>query len=1329
MQMQAPALAAEDNRAPSAAAVTVPPLLITEVVPDTTNVGSSDGYEFVEVYNATDQAIDFADYALVYRYPSGPQRDVVWKPAQRHLPIAPGGTLVVWLGNEANQSKTAADFNANFGSSLTDNVSLVKVMTNGLVNERMRELLVVTNAGEEIAVAAYNDGSFDVASNKGVLFKYPEDGSNRMVKTSARTKPASPGTVEPGQVPERLLHLGDASAPAITNVTRTTSARPLESIEIVADARDDVRVVTMTLYYKNAEQSEFTQVSLGRDRSDGFFKHAVDFMNTIDSEALHYYFTASDGTHQTTSETYTIPIIRTDNNPRLNLKDGEAVSGTRLVQATMNGTAPSNLALYLDGTVVGHTYRKLEQPSFFVFEAEGIDATFQNAVTMGNDVVHLLDYAIAGYTTVAVPIGPERLAEGSNTITLRAGSKKTPFETTPGVNLDDFNVRNVRLIMADGTVLRDPKYSDPKLVFDMGDGGRYLPAVDFTFQLSADRMTSLALNWDTTGIRDGEHWLKVAAPNNKEAVVRVVVDNTKPVIESTLSEGRQYVGAFVVDAAVSDQGSGLPSVKATLDLKPIELPYRTSSDLLTPGSHTFHVTATDQAGNAAEKTVRFSTAEPLSAAIRLISPVDGESDAGTQPLLKVNVTSSVYENMDITFFKGNKYTTASSANVKAYTNHYPVEPPQTNVPDGEHALSKDEADDVSAQDGRYLIQDSTEHFPYVRFEVKLDETVDTRDTVELVWGGKSLPGRKVTMYAWDYGLSRWDAVDSSIPETEADFTLRGTVDVPQYVRNHTVNVLVQDQIPTREQYDYTMVWLSDTQFYTEMYPDIYSSQVNWIRDRKDEMNIRYVIHTGDIVNEVNQDFEWQTADRSMRVLEQAGIPYGVLAGNHDVDDNGTVNYTNYARYFGENRFSNQPHYGKSYQDNRGHYDLVSAGGKDYMFLYMGWDIGDEEMAWMNDALASHPERTAFIAVHDYLNPDGVRSETGNAIYRNVVVPNANVVGVLSGHYTGSSVKIDTLDDNADGVADRTVYQLLNDYQGLREGGSGYLKLLHFDADNGQVIVNSYSPYKNDYNFYDPPQAGWQEELTMSLNLEPQVKRVATDYFEAKVYTGEAIGSVTNVPNGQNAEMKWNGLNTNQTAHWYVRAEDRHGRQLKSELWSFSTGQAIAAPANLKAASVTDTSVTLQWDPVSDPGGNPIRYDIYRNGSLYQTVTGSVYTASGLMPRAEYEFYVKAVDAQGRTSQPSGSIMVKTLINASVVRRLTEDYIASGQLTGPLATQLSAKIKQAEHQFGKGSQDQAAKFVQDYIQHLNQASMQQHITAGARDVLNEAGAALLSAWGR
>ena len=121
------------------------------------------------------------------------------------------------------------------------------------------------------------------------------------------------------------------------------------------------------------------------------------------------------------------------------------------------------------------------------------------------------------------------------------------------------------------------------------------------------------------------------------------------------------------------------------------------------------------------------------------------------------------------------------------------------------------------------------------------------------------------------------------------------------------------------------------------------------------MNIKYVFHTGDLVDTAEDANQWNNANQAMKTLDMGKVPYGVLAGNHDVGHK-TGDYTEFYKYFGENRFTSQDNYGESYKNNHGHYDLVSANGNDFIMVYMGWGVNDEDITWMNKVLAEHPDR-------------------------------------------------------------------------------------------------------------------------------------------------------------------------------------------------------------------------------------------------------------------------------------------------------------------------------------------------------------------------------------
>lgn len=267
---------------------------------------------------------------------------------------------------------------------------------------------------------------------------------------------------------------------------------------------------------------------------------------------------------------------------------------------------------------------------------------------------------------------------------------------------------------------------------------------------------------------------------------------------------------------------------------------------------------------------------------------------------------------------------------------------------------------------------------------------------------------------------------------------------------------------------YTIAWLSDTQYYSQKWPDTFYAMTRFLRDEQERLNLRYFVHTGDLVNSYNKEEQWEVAVRAMASL--ARIPGGVLAGNHDVhSDEG--NYSYFSRYFGETEASLRPCYAASYADNRGHYDLWEAGNTQYIFVYMGYAPDEAAIQWVREALDSHPDRVGVLCLHDYFTTKLERSDTGEAYYQQVVAQCPNLYLVLCGHRYNVACIPAVFDDDGDGVQDRTVYQMMGNYQAAgQEGGSGYMRFLQVDEGEGMIRVYSYSPLLADYRYYDTPGA-------------------------------------------------------------------------------------------------------------------------------------------------------------------------------------------------------------------------------------------------------------------
>ena len=273
---------------------------------------------------------------------------------------------------------------------------------------------------------------------------------------------------------------------------------------------------------------------------------------------------------------------------------------------------------------------------------------------------------------------------------------------------------------------------------------------------------------------------------------------------------------------------------------------------------------------------------------------------------------------------------------------------------------------------------------------------------------------------------------------------------------------------------YTIAWISDTQFYSRSDNGVFESMTAFLRDHADRMNLSYIVHTGDLVHNRDIAAEWEVADRAMKNI--AEIPHGVLAGNHDVGtDAADCDYSYYTAHFGADRFADAPWYAESFENNRGHYDLIEAGNTEYLFLYLGYHITEDGLSWARDVLAAYPDRVGILCAHDYFYHDCTLTEQGQLLYDGLVARCPNLYAVLCGHrYNSNCIPIE-FDDNGDGTPDRTVLQMIANYQAIgaadapvRTGGDGYLRLLQIDEEAGLIRYYSYSPYLDDYTYFDEP---------------------------------------------------------------------------------------------------------------------------------------------------------------------------------------------------------------------------------------------------------------------
>jgi subtilisin family serine protease/3',5'-cyclic AMP phosphodiesterase CpdA len=312
--------------------------------------------------------------------------------------------------------------------------------------------------------------------------------------------------------------------------------------------------------------------------------------------------------------------------------------------------------------------------------------------------------------------------------------------------------------------------------------------------------------------------------------------------------------------------------------------------------------------------------------------------------------------------------------------------------------------------------------------------------------------------------------------------------------------------------DFTVVVLPDTQFYSESYPGIFDNQTLWIAAEAENLNILFVTHEGDIVNQASVLAQWQNANRSLSKLDDE-VSWSVLPGNHDFASGGSL--TNYNTFFGYNRFMGKSGYGGHYSSsNANNYMLFSGGGDDYLIFHFQYQPSDAVLVWANSTLAGFPDRKVIVVTHDYMNADatGTRTTEGNHIWNSFVAPHANQVAlVLCGHNHGEAKRVDT-------VNGFSIPQLLADYQARTNGGNGYLRILKFSPSQDKIYVSTFSPYLNIYE--NDTDSKFELDFNMTGATENQSHLLLSVEPLQTVYSrGQPLTLMVNVLNQANPALE------------------------------------------------------------------------------------------------------------------------------------------------------------------------------------------------------------------
>lgn len=297
---------------------------------------------------------------------------------------------------------------------------------------------------------------------------------------------------------------------------------------------------------------------------------------------------------------------------------------------------------------------------------------------------------------------------------------------------------------------------------------------------------------------------------------------------------------------------------------------------------------------------------------------------------------------------------------------------------------------------------------------------------------------------------------------------------------------------------FSMILYGDPQGYTkyDINQPIFELTTLWTADNVDNLNIKAVLCTGDIVEQndnitldrrmLNQTSRqmWESASRSFARLD-GKVPYIISCGNHEYgyrhSENGS---THFPEYFPVERNSKWNECLVSDFKNRDGVSSLENAAFEFEDEHWGkllvicseFAPRDEVLEWARNLCASdaYKDHKVIFITHSFLRErTAERTDNepyqisprnwGKGVWDKLIYPSSNIVCVICGHTGRPGEFEDSVAYREDkNSAGRTVCQMMFNVQIVGggwegNGGDGWLRILEFLPDGKTVQVKTYSP--------------------------------------------------------------------------------------------------------------------------------------------------------------------------------------------------------------------------------------------------------------------------------
>jgi hypothetical protein len=274
---------------------------------------------------------------------------------------------------------------------------------------------------------------------------------------------------------------------------------------------------------------------------------------------------------------------------------------------------------------------------------------------------------------------------------------------------------------------------------------------------------------------------------------------------------------------------------------------------------------------------------------------------------------------------------------------------------------------------------------------------------------------------------------------------------------------------------FSIIVIPDTQDVCTSHPDKLKKMTNWIVDNAERLNVKKILHVGDVVNNGNRKEEqYVNHHEAFSKIYDANLPIMISMGNHDYDNLLDTNRDSsmFNKYCGIHLYEDKPWFGGVLDSSKAEnlYTKQEINGTKYIFLSLEFGPRDEVLEWANKILEEHVDHKAIIVTHSYMYLYGERTKPGDAhnpkkykgahgandgedVWHKCIKKHDNIIAVFSGHHITDNVsyRFDA------GEKGNLVFQSFQNWQCAPNGGDGRIRIATFNIDNNTIELTVYNP--------------------------------------------------------------------------------------------------------------------------------------------------------------------------------------------------------------------------------------------------------------------------------